>query len=390
TQAYLKRYFVAKETIDSLRRKQLIKKDTDILKLNDITDINPLVKNSVAPVQLKASDKIPVVIKLSSQVTTSHLFGLQLENSWKGKIEKIENIQFFLPEHIEIEKGRCTPFHMEKSLAPEAEGYSLFQMVYMNNPRLKNIERSVEQRCWILIKPENRDNILQPGDVTTRYFRMIADYTYGLEEKLKINVREEKGFSVRIASTDSKVLDSSSYVSCIVKNDEDIGDTVICTLFADSNEPESISTFCSDDTCKCDFFRPTDRKYPRGTSLRCDAKVEKKEYFSSAYAEVKNSPPEIKNIRMSQDSVRKGENIICSVDASDVDNDNIIVQFDFEGLNIASTQKECMGSCSVEIPTSNAIETTTLKCTAMAIDGKGDKSKELTAKAKVTVEAQNE
>ena len=49
-----------------------------------------------------------------------------------------------------------------------------------------------------------------------------------------------------------------------------------------------------------------------------------------------------------------------------------------------------MGSCSVEIPTSNAIETTTLKCTAMAIDGKGDKSKELTAKAKVTVEAQNE
>lgn len=385
TEAYLKRYFVSKKVIDSLRRKQLIKKDKDILKLNKISDTNPIAKNSVGPVEIKASERIPAIIKLDDRNVNKHLFGIELVNKWSGKIERVKQIQLFFPESVDIET--CNPFHMELYPPPDEryEGYSLFQMPVTYNPRLENIEKSLQQKCWIVIEPGEINNILQPGDVTTRYFRMITDYIYRLEEKTDIRVREPEGFNIRILSIDGKPIESTStIIKCTAKDEKDLKQ-VTFTLYKNDEKIGPRVRPCLENTCE-ETFEITLKK---NDNLRCEASIEeetdgeKYTKTTSAYITVKNSPPKIESIELSPDPAAKGQNIICKVKVRDYDNDNINVRFDFEGLNIASTQKECDNTCQVEIPTDSAEKTTVLKCIATAYDGEDRTQDYATAKIDV-------
>jgi len=193
THAYLKRYFVAKSVMDSQRRKQLIKEDADILKVNKIDDTDPISQNSVGPVQINAIDRIPVVIKVSNENEVQYLFGVKLENKWDGKIKEIKNIQFYLPDGMELQEGKCNPFAMASYFSndPRFENYNLIQLLPLAepSPRLMNIETSMEETCWTMIRPGSAARILSPGDVTTRYIGMAAEYDYLLEGKHSIAVR---------------------------------------------------------------------------------------------------------------------------------------------------------------------------------------------------------
>ncbi len=393
TQAYLKRYFVSKEKIDSLRRKQLIKKDEDILKLNKIDDTNPISKNSVGPVTIEASERIPIIIKLDSENINKNLFGVQLENKWEGEIDKVKNIQFFIPEGVEIEKGGCS-FHMKNYPIPDEkyEGYSFFKTNASNNPKLNDIEKAVEQKCWMVIDPSNIQDILQPGDVTTRYFRMIAEYDYTLEEKTNIEVKEQKGFNVKIVSANRDIVDSSSKIKCVAKRDEEINAKVTFILYKDDIEQEEHGEeYCSEETCEYTF----NKIFERGANLRCEASYieddEGQKYTKStiAYVTIKNSAPEIVNMALEPEEVKKGEKIVCKIETSDADDDNIKVRFDFEGINIASVQKDCKNSCQVEIPTDSIEETSEIICVATVYDdeGRGDEREETAQVIVETVES---
>ncbi|MBD3164925.1 hypothetical protein GF323_07035 [Candidatus Woesearchaeota archaeon] len=384
TEAYLKRYFVSKERIESLRRKQLIKKDEDILKINDISDRNPVAKNSVGPVQIGVSDRIPVVIKLDSQSTNEHLFGIQLVNEWNGEIGKITNMEFYLPEGIELVGGKCD-FHMENAPIAEErfEGYERYQLTDRYNPKLYNkIQDRTEQDCWIKIDREDIGNVLQPGDITTRYFRMLTEYEYILEESLPITIREPEGFSVKITAAVNEILDSTSKIKCTAKNDKEFPSDVTFTLYKNGSKESSKSKQCLDNKCE-DIFKYS---FKAGTNLKCEAGYteDDEQRLVAAYTTVENSPAKIKNIEFEKEKVNKGENLVCSVETADKDNDHVTVRFEFEGLYIASSQKACNNKCKVEIPTGSAEKETVVTCIATAYDTQ--KGEQGSAKAKIIVQ----
>jgi len=193
TRAYLKKYFVMKSVVDSLRRKGTIRTEADILRLNEITDTEPITKNSVAPVQIKTSGRTPSVIKLDLIDDAKYLFGIKLQNEWKGKIGKIERLDLYFPDPITVSK--CSPIEMDDSDPPESFEYDDYLYTGIphgySSPRLLNIEKDVEQRCWFSIHPTDVNELMDPGDVTTRYIRMRAVYNYILEEKANLIIKEE-------------------------------------------------------------------------------------------------------------------------------------------------------------------------------------------------------
>jgi hypothetical protein len=382
TQAYLKQYFVSKNTIDALRRKDLIKKDEDILTLNKIEDVVPVAKNSVGPVKIESSDKFPSIIKLDASSDVTQLFSIQLKNAWKGKIEQIKNLQLFLPEGISISEGECR-FSMLPAPLPSDryEGYVNYELAETRNNQLKNIEKELTQSCGLNIRSADIENILQPGDVTTRYFRMITKYIYNLEESVGVSIKEPGGLHINILSVNGKVLDSSSKLACELKDEKSIGHPVTFKVYKDYSEipAEENRQLCSGKSCK--YSSPN--KYPNGTNIKCEAIVEKDRSNTEnnpvavAYVKVKNSPPVIKDIGYKKDEVQKGEFLECYVDVDDEDDDKVMAQFDFEGLNIASTVKECSNGCSVTVPTDSTEKDTTFKCMVTLFDPEGQSEQKI-------------
>jgi hypothetical protein len=380
TEAYLKRYFVLKERIDALRRKGLIKDDDEILRLNKIDDTRPVAKNSVGPIEIKANERVPAIFKLEPKIDITQSFGIMLENRWKGNLERIKNIQLFFPEGIKIVSPKECTFQMVESNIPSEKyiGYVLYEFTEKSvNTKIKESEKFVRQTCDISISPD----ILQPGEVTTRYFRMIADYYYSLQEKLSITVKEPEGFAAKLVSVDGKLLTSSSSAVCEVKNDDKINSDVSFKLYEvhDFGEDTLLSEGtenCPGVKCNHDFGI----KFNRKTALKCEAtgKVnvegEAKTATAGASAIVKNSPPNITSIVFEPNKANKGDLLKCTVSVSDEDNDPVTAKFSIEGINIAPTEKECSGGCYVEIPTDSVDSTKDIKCLVSASDNQGDKT----------------
>ncbi|MBR9700021.1 hypothetical protein GOV09_06185 [Candidatus Woesearchaeota archaeon] len=191
TQAYLKRYFVSKERIGTLRKQRVISKDLDILKINDISDINPITKNSVGPVQIGVSERMPVVIKLDGSQDTKELFNVEMKNAWLGDIAQIKDIEFYLPEGASIDPGTCDLSMTESAVLDQEfyKGYRYFHLRENTASVLQN-PKGMRQSCGLLFKVSQKDILLQPGDVTTRYFRMAVSYDYVLSDKHFINIAD--------------------------------------------------------------------------------------------------------------------------------------------------------------------------------------------------------
>ncbi len=373
TESYLKKYFVAKERIDSLKRQDLIRRTEDILKVNDISDRDPIAQNSVGPVQIKASTNIPTVIELDDKYTTEELFGVQIANSWNGNIKKIDNVQFFFPAPIKAKS--CSPFAMQENSLPQDELYEDYSLYEMLNPQVRTIDDNIEQKCWITIEPDERDTILKPGDVTTRYFRMIAEYEYVLEEEISIRTVEREGLKVKIRTADGQsVITSSDSVSCIAEDESLKAKDVEFILYKKTEEGyveiEKKTQNCLADEC----FFISSQNFEKGTRLRCDATVQRTEGEENyketvqGYMTIQNSPPIIKEVSLDPDPVDEGEKVTCNVKVYDPDQDDVVVRFDFTGLNLAPTQKQCSDGCSVDIPVGDIEQDTILKCSATPFD----------------------
>jgi hypothetical protein len=387
THAYLKQYFVLKERLDSMRRNQIIKNDDGILAIMKIDDTDPIAQNSAAPVEIRSSDRINSLVKLDRENEISNLFAIELLNRWEGTIDKVKNLIIAVPEGIELDSTNCR-FPMQ--LASTEEGYSIYELADANTVRLKNIDRNLEQSCGMVIKSSNIDKLLEPVEVTTRYIRMGAYYDYILEEKLNIVVSEINGFNIRILSSSSEnneraPLDSSSEPLCQARDTENIDSEINFKLIdVDTGNilEEGTENICRDIMCNHKFSN----KYEKGTRLKCEAQTkaigDSEPKKDNAYITVKNSPPEITKVEFNSNEVKKGDPLVCKVEVKDPDKTDIItVRFDFEDSNIASTEKECRGSCTVEIPTTS-IETSQFKCSATANDGE-DKSKTITGNVEI-------
>ncbi|MDO8481018.1 MAG: hypothetical protein Q7S65_04335 [Nanoarchaeota archaeon] len=181
TEAYLKQYFVSKQRVDALRRLRQIIKDEDILKINDISELRPLAQNSAGPIQIKASDRIPAIMKLDN-VSTTAFFGLLLESTWQGGMN-INSLTLGVPEGVELDK--CSLFSAELSTEVFEPGYTFYTLL----PGDLEEEPNVFVPCYLTL-PLSNSAFLDQGEVTTRYFRMSAYYNYSLEKKLQIRIAE--------------------------------------------------------------------------------------------------------------------------------------------------------------------------------------------------------
>ncbi len=393
TQSYLKRYFVSEELIDSLRRRQLIQQDIDILKLNKINEIKPKVQNSVGPVQVKASDRIPSVIKIDSSQDRKQLFGIQLFNEWEGDIKRVKDIQLYLPKGIVLDKAEgnvnhCT-YRMEPASILDPENfadYTGYKLQDITHPDLKNIERDIRQTCGLLLEKGQAQNILQPGDVTTRYFRMITEYEYTLKEETAIDIREPIDFRVEILSSDGKQVQSDKAIECVAKDGKRLEGNADFALYINDVKISEESNACSEDPYECrQFFsyRPS-----KGDVIKCEATMgipgEENYENAESYVTVQNAPPEIASLAFEYQQYNKGDNAVCTVQVQDPDKDIITVRFDYEGIYLAPTQKECNQKCSIEIPTQDIDTDSTITCKARAYDGT-DSSNEHTASSSIVI-----
>ncbi|MBS3106374.1 hypothetical protein J4419_01760 [Candidatus Woesearchaeota archaeon] len=182
SEAYLKRYFVSKERVDALRRQRQIEKDEDILTLNGISDTRPEAESSAGPVKIKASDRIPAVLKLGNDSTILY-FGLLLENAWKGAIQNITEVRISVPEGIEIEN--CAPYEIGGREDLPEERYSVYSIA----PRTGAQTAYTTVPCYLNL-PSSNGLLLDQGEVTTRYFRIAALYNYTLEQRFMMRVLE--------------------------------------------------------------------------------------------------------------------------------------------------------------------------------------------------------
>jgi hypothetical protein len=369
THAYLKRYFVLQGTIDSLKRRRIIDRDEEILKINDISDSEPYAMNSVGPVKIESSERFPYVIKLNSGEESVQIFSLQLSNAWSGRINRIRDLKIFLPEGIEIEEGECR-FSMIEGPLPDYEkydGYVMYKLAEIRNSALQDVSEDISQSCGISIKAENIDKVLQTGDVTTRYIRMIAAYDYELEQSASIKVSEDDSLHVKILSSHDGPLDSGSVAICKLKDNVKMDGEASFKLYADDFDQASEEGSATCYTKECDYV--FEKRYAKDTRIKCEAILNDDESRRVvAFTEVVNSKPRIEKIKFFKEEVDKGENLECRVETSDEDGDRVIVRFDFEGINIAATQKECANECSVEIPTDSVDENVIVKCGATAYD----------------------
>ncbi|MBS3135370.1 hypothetical protein J4401_00240 [Candidatus Woesearchaeota archaeon] len=411
TQTYLKRYFVNTLLLDSLKSKKVIEKDSDILKLNKISDTMPSAKNSAGPVEIRVSDQVPSIIELSNEIDTKQIFGVQIANRWRGEIKRIKGFEFYLPDGIYLDEGYCT-FAMGIDAISDSrfEGYIKYSLQEKNNIRLRNIKKEIVQRCSLAMKKGDIEKVLGPEDVTTRYIQLKTDYDYLMKESVGITVAEPPGVNMKIFSPDRGAIDSGSMPLCKITYDKKesfilwllgaagvgLKNTVVFELYAgDSLVEPMVQEQCTEARCE-HFYEKT---FPKGTKLRCKATVDTSRFDEpaewqepEAYVIVKNSAPVVKSVDYLRDAnyglttreYVKGDIAICSASVEDRDNDEIIAEFSFEGFDVAPTTKECRGNCFVEIPTGSAQKATAMTCKVRVFDGE-DYSKEVSTNANLVM-----
>ena len=387
TQAYLKRYFAAKELVETLRRKQVIETDDDFLRVSKITELVPKAQNSIGPVEIKISSRMPILFTLSSAEDTRELVGIQLSNKWEGKIKKVTGIEMFIPEGIRQDEGTCSPFAMKQVplIDADTEGYVRYQLEAVNNPRLADIKKETEQRCWIVLAASERDKILLPGDVTTRYLYFKANYEYSVDGSVEITVTQPPGVNAKLTSS-TGVLDSANKPICrlvydrkesfsdwipLVKQKKEV--PIYYSLLVNGAEQEKASEPCSEAKCEHTFSQ----RYPKDTLLECRISANISTIGSSdpsieivqAHARVKNSAPVIRNVSFNKDRYAAGEIAVCDVRLSDEDGDPVIVDFSFEGARVVASRKDCDRECFIEIPISPEETASQITCVARAYDG---------------------
>jgi len=270
---------------------------------------------------------------------------------------------------MSFEYGSCR-FSMTDIPLPEPdkfEGYIAYGLTQKDSPWLRNVDKPLTQTCGLEIKAADVDKILQPEEVTTRYFRMIADYTYIVEEKYKISVDQMEGLNAKLVTSLDKPIDSGSDVKCEIRDDKEIRSDVTFRLFENDNKVTEISKYCPEKMCQ-NIFTNT---FPEETRLKCEAVVENRQDMNTAtaYTTVKNSPPYISDTRIYLDEATN--KIICSADVQDRDNDEVVIKFEVSGF--APTEKKCPGTCSVEIPAEGDLPSK-MSCSVTAYDDEDSSS----------------
>ncbi len=200
TKSYLKTYYMNKETLRTLNRENV-----DVLSKYGISHVNPITifTNGPLGIGIGSVDPLPVGIWVDDENVPLY-FGISLDNRWEGKIREITELEVQI--HDSLHLTNCD--HEFEFVETTKEGYNIYHMV--PNEKTENITNFHTIRCRLEV--EDPRSLLDNNPITTRYFRVSANYIYELEksttvEIIKVEEDEELPEEEEIEVEDWEILD---------------------------------------------------------------------------------------------------------------------------------------------------------------------------------------
>lgn len=186
TMAYLKLYFINRETLRGFKRDNI-----DVFDFYGISHINPVAIYTNGPIRLGMGIKkeLPIGIDTDKENIPFSL-GITLQNDWDGIIKDVTELNIYL--HDSMDLIRCDhEFENKGHVDEEQVSYNVYSLIVPNR-RTQNISDYETIRCSVrVLDPES---LLGDESIITRYFRVSTKYIYELEKSTPVEVAETEGY----------------------------------------------------------------------------------------------------------------------------------------------------------------------------------------------------
>lgn len=191
TYSYLKAYFMDQERLRAIRRQ-----NKDPLDDYGIADKNPVAVYTQGPIMIGMQVTQPL-IGLDRQNKNELRLGITLENQWKGRLKRINDLVIKVPPSMSI--AFCDyNIKADACKADECEDgkYAIVYKLQDNaeggkrgKESLKNMENDFQTiNCKVNV--ENVDSALGDSPIATHYFKVSADYIYELKAAIQITIEK--------------------------------------------------------------------------------------------------------------------------------------------------------------------------------------------------------
>jgi len=196
TMAYVKGYF-----IDKTRMRTMTREGIDILGQYGITDKNPAAVYSNGPVGIgmqieTGKQPIGIYTEKDSRKLNEISLGVTLDNRWEGAIEKITDLIIKVPEGLTIENLDCGRGYVFENLGCAGggklteyceAGYNLYKL---KNPKIPKDPNFETFKCDFGVDQDLE--LLGTTPISTRYFKVVAEYDYKLNKSTTMTVKKSK------------------------------------------------------------------------------------------------------------------------------------------------------------------------------------------------------
>lgn len=205
TMSYIKAYFM-----DFDRKMALMRENIDVFNEYGITDTNPVAIFTNGPIMvgMATTENQPIAVLIDRKDELTRL-GITIDNRGEGYIKKINDIQIQMPiglhfntescshEVKEADKSMCVDL-CQSTANPDMCSKDCDRYRFYNVPGIakeRNIKTFQNFYCILGYDPNNADDLLGNGPISTRYIRAVVDYTYYIERYTPIYVRANEGTS---------------------------------------------------------------------------------------------------------------------------------------------------------------------------------------------------
>ena len=186
TMAYLKLYFINRETLRGFKRDNI-----DVFDFYDISHINPVAIYTNGPIKLGMGIKkeLPIGIDTDKDNIPFSL-GITLQNDWDGIIKDVTELNVYL--HDSMELIRCDPkLENMGHVDEEQASYNVYSLIVPNR-KTQNISDYKTIKCSVNVL--DSESLLGDESIITRYFRVSTKYIYELEKSTTVEVAETEGY----------------------------------------------------------------------------------------------------------------------------------------------------------------------------------------------------
>jgi len=351
TWSYRKRYFMDQDKLRSMNREGI-----DILSHYQIKDRDPIYRYTNGPIRLGIGEISEAsVIGLRQDSKNRLRLLILLEDQWKGKIVNINDLTIILPEGIELDEDMCgQEFEFEKKDKLGEEDVNYYKMTddAMRNKKNKDKSKLVFN-CKMAVPAEVVGDLLGNAPITTKYFRLMANYDFRMEKKKTISVIRPEGFSVRLDPAKPNV---ETRVRCIGSHDKKKLELASYSFFRVDNGvetqiKESIRpALCKQQkTCRTDPYDLKGMGVVKGDKIKCrmESKIygeDTMENSTSRIIEIQDALPKIKENGIKADDVEK--KITCNATGNDPDSESVD-KITFDLFKDGGIIKSEIGNCRI-------------------------------------------